>query len=373
LKTRAGAIDAFVRPENRPSSNQLGVSGASCQALPLALQRRTTATKQVIVPRPKIIQANVPCFVIIQLETIVRVDPSSAPFVVSRRDTAELPESGFRAISEGQLARTRATAEPRPFTEPPARRRIQQVRPRTRALQAGQASKLSFRLMASDREKKQSNAHTRSQRVENQPMAIHRRLAGPQYVRMRRRDLTPVRFASIPTPLEVIAIMQRPPAIMAGRAMPALSKFSFRPMTADAPSENLALSPDRRIGDNPPEFSGGTAEFRRGSVARRFPAWAPGWRGSRPFANWLGDNRAEVFWPATPTLMRKTAWARPTMKPAMSLSARQVDAAVLETYSVVAKAASTGQTVAAAQARTASMPANGRRLRWVTEKMPWAP
>jgi hypothetical protein len=55
------------------------------------------------------------------------------------------------------------------------------------------------------------------------------------------------------------------------------------------------------------------------------------------------------------------------MKPATSLSGRQADGAAVQMHSVPAKAAGTGQT------RTATMPAEGRRLRWVTEKMPWAP
>jgi hypothetical protein len=191
---------------------------------------------------------------------------------------------------------------------------------------------------------------------------------------MPRRELTLVQYASMPTPIEVIAILQpAPPVVMSGRTLPGVIKFNFRPITADAPSENFAVSPDRRLGDNPPQFSVESAEFRRGAVARRFPAWAPGWGGSRRFTNWLRDNRANVLSPTTPTLMRKTAWARPTIKTAMSLSGRQADAAVIQMHSVATNVSSTAQTVAAAQARTASLPAGGRRLRWVSEKMPWAP
>jgi hypothetical protein len=360
LKTHAGTIDAFVKPEYRPSY-LLSVSAASCQLLPMALQRRTTPTKPVIVPHPKIIQANVPCFAIIQLETILRIDPSSTPFVVSRREVAELPEVAFRAISDGQLARTRATAETRPFSERPAKRwMIQQVRLRTQALQAGQAYKFSILPLASKREQTQSPAHAASQPAVNQPMPVRRRPAGPLYVRMRRRSVTPVRYASTPTPLDVIAILQpEPPAILAGRAMPALTNFGFRTMTAGTPSENFAISQDRCLGgDNPAPYSVATARFRPSSLARRFPAWTPGWR--------LRDNRTNVL-SAAPTLVRKPAWARPTMKPATSLSGRQADGAAVQMHSVPAKAAGTGQT------RTATMPAEGRRLRWVTEKMPWAP
>jgi hypothetical protein len=360
LKTHAGTIDAFVKPEYRPSY-LLSVSAASCQLLPMALQRRTTPTKPVIVPHPKIIQANVPCFAIIQLETILRIDPSSTPFVVSRREVAELPEVAFRAISDGQLARTRATAETRPFSERPAKRwMIQQVRLRTQALQAGQAYKFSILPLASKREQTQSPAHAASQPAVNQPMPVRRRPAGPLYVRMRRRSVTPVRYASTPTPLDVIAILQpESPAILAGRAVPALANFGFRTMTAGTPSENFAISQDRCLGgDNPAPYSVATARFRPSSLARRFPAWAPGWR--------LRDNRTNVL-SAAPTLVRKPAWARPTMKPATSLSGRQADGAAVQMHSVPAKAAGTGQT------RTATMPAEGRRLRWVTEKMPWAP